>query len=205
MPKPSYDRSVFVNCPFDERYREMFRAIVFTVMDCGFKIRCALEIDDGSQNRMSKIENLIEGSRFGIHDLSRTELDLDTQLPRFNMPLELGLFLGAKRYGVGRQIRKSCLILDTQPFRYQKFISDIAGHDITSHENDFRRAIAKVQDWLAVQSRQVLPGGDVVQRRFFGFIQDVEAICTFLKFDSASRLPFNDLTTTIEFWLTRNT
>jgi len=32
------------------------------------------------------------------HDISRTELN-EHSLPRFNMPLELGLFLGASRFG----------------------------------------------------------------------------------------------------------
>ena len=42
-----------------------------------------------------KICQLILESPYGIHDLSRIELDPSTQLPRFNMALELGLFLGA--------------------------------------------------------------------------------------------------------------
>lgn len=42
------------------------------------------------------------------------------------MPLELGLFLGAKRYGTGKQRTKLCLILDRERYRYQKYCSDIA-------------------------------------------------------------------------------
>lgn len=58
-----------------------------------------MELDDGGQTRIDKLYGLIGECRYGIHDLSRTELDDVNQLPRFNMPLELGLFLGAKRYG----------------------------------------------------------------------------------------------------------
>ena len=36
-------------------------------------------------------------------------LDEETCLPRFNMPLELGVFLGAKRYEKNQK-RKSCLL-----------------------------------------------------------------------------------------------
>lgn len=43
------------------------------------------------------------------------------------MPLELGTFLGAKHFGSEIQKKKTCLILDKEKFRYQKFISDIAG------------------------------------------------------------------------------
>jgi hypothetical protein len=57
-------------------------------------------------------------SQFGIHDVSRVELDESNKLPRFNMPLELGLFLGAKSFSdEARQKKKRCLILDSDPHR----------------------------------------------------------------------------------------
>jgi hypothetical protein len=40
--------------------------------------------------------DIISGCKYSIHDLSRTELDKTTRLPRFNMPLELGLDLVVK-------------------------------------------------------------------------------------------------------------
>jgi hypothetical protein len=61
--------------------------------------------------------------------------DRKSKLPRFNMPLELGVFLGASELGDKKQKKKRCLILDKKKYRYQKFISDLAGHDIESHEN----------------------------------------------------------------------
>lgn len=61
--------------------------------DLGFVARCALEEDDAGEFRLSKIERIIEECRFGINDLSAVALDVVTGLPRFNMPLELGLFL----------------------------------------------------------------------------------------------------------------
>jgi hypothetical protein len=96
---PRTARPVFINCPFDNDYRPLFRAMIFTILRCGFKPRCALEVIDGAATRISKIEKLIEQCPLGIHDISRTELDVKSGLPRFNMPLELGLFLGAKRFG----------------------------------------------------------------------------------------------------------
>lgn len=56
------------------------------------------------------------------------------RLPRFNMPFELGLFLGARRYGGPSQRRKCCLILDRDSYRFQIFCSDIAGQDIRAHD-----------------------------------------------------------------------
>jgi hypothetical protein len=49
-----YDKSVFINCPFDRAYKPLLDAIVFAVFDCGFRPRCALEIEDGGQVRMEK-------------------------------------------------------------------------------------------------------------------------------------------------------
>jgi hypothetical protein len=136
--KPWPTNNVFVNCPFDSGYRPLFDAVVFTVIDCGFVARCSLEIDDGSEVRIDKIVRIIGECRLGVHDISRTELDPVHALPRFNMPLELGPFLGAKRFGGQDHARKNCLILDLEPYRYQKFISDLSGQDIhaitaTSH------------------------------------------------------------------------
>ena len=65
------------------------------------------------------------------------------------MPFELGMFLGATRFGNRAQRMKSSLILDREPHRYQQFISDIAGHDVHAHANDPERAIHCVRDWLA--------------------------------------------------------
>ena len=51
----SYQRSVFINCPFDDDYAPILRAIIFAVVDCGFAPRCALEALDASQIRIQKI------------------------------------------------------------------------------------------------------------------------------------------------------
>jgi hypothetical protein len=151
---------VFVNCPFDPTYKGLFNAIVFAVFDLGFVPRCALEIDDASQIRFDKISGIIEECRYGIHDLSYVRLDPGTRLPRFNMPLELGLFLGCKKFGGRHQRTKTCLVLDRRPHRYKKFISDISGHDIQSHKGTTKAAISKVRNWLQTSSRRDgLPGG----------------------------------------------
>jgi hypothetical protein len=144
---------VFVNCPFDEDYLPLFRAMIFTIARCGFEPRCALEVIDGAATRISKIEKLIEECPLGIHDISRTELDAASNLPRFNMPLELGLFLGAKRYGDAAQRRKKCLVLDVERYRFQRFMSDIAGQDIEAHGGQVGEIINRVRAFLNSTSR----------------------------------------------------
>jgi hypothetical protein len=122
-----YASNVFINCPFDSAYRPLFEAILFAAYECGFYPRSALEVDDSSEVRITKLVGIIRESRLAVHDISRTQLDRDTRLPRFNMPLELGMYLGAKYFGSGDQRRKAAIVLDTDRYRYQKFISDIAG------------------------------------------------------------------------------
>jgi hypothetical protein len=194
-------RSVFINCPFDQRYRPLFHAAVFTVVDCGFVPRCALEVDDGSAVRIDKVCALIGACRYGIHDLSRTELDSRSKLPRFNMPLELGLFLGAKRFGGKAQARKNCLILDTEPYRYQAFISDIAGQDISAHGGKDSRLVTAIRDWLRTASRRTtLPGGGEIFRRFGEFQAALPAICRRLRL-TVDEMTFLDLLAAIATWL----
>ena len=164
-------RDVFINCPFDTNFKPLFHAIVFSVIRSGFIPRCAVEVDDSAQIRLTKIESIIEQCRYGVHDLSRTETDGDPPLPRFNMPLELGVFLGARRYGDATQKRKRALILDTLPYRYQKFISDVAGQDIHAHNGKPAVAASVVATWLRQHSKYAsIPGGTRIAQEFDAFM-----------------------------------
>ena len=118
-------RNVFINCPFDEAYTPFFNAIVFTIHDIGFRPRCALEASNASQIRRDKVMDIISECKYSIHDLSLTALDSKTGLPRFNMPFELGLDLGCRRFGNPLQKGKISLVLDIEDHRYEKFISDV--------------------------------------------------------------------------------
>ncbi|HVH12119.1 MAG TPA: hypothetical protein VM759_03655, partial [Longimicrobium sp.] len=128
-------------------------------------------VDDSSQVRIEKITAIIRHCRLAIHDVSRTQMDRGTRLPRFNMPLELGLFLGAKVFGGREQRRKAAIILDTEPYRYQKYISDIAGQDIRAHGGTVVDTIRAVRNFLASHASDdvILPGGDRVAERYGRF------------------------------------
>ena len=175
----TYETSIFFNCPFDETYKPIFDALVFATFDCGYVPRCALEIDDAGQVRIEKILAMVRGCRLGVHDISRTELDTAHQLPRFNMPFELGLFVGATRFGNPAQRRKVCLILDRERYRFQKFISDIAGQDIAAHQGEPDDAIQALRAWLsALPMSGRLPGGSAIVRRYHGFRGQLPGIPT---------------------------
>ena len=112
MKKTNYSDQVFINCPFDKSYLNMFRACVFAVLDAGFIPRCSLEVGNGTQFRLNAIVGLINECQYGVHDLSIVQLDSASKLPRFNMPFEFGLFYSAKHFGISKQKRKQCLIFE---------------------------------------------------------------------------------------------
>jgi hypothetical protein len=200
---PSADSSVFINCPFDAGYEPMLRALTFAVYDCGFIPRSALEDDNAAEVRYNKIVRIIEECRFGIHDISRVQLDRSTRLPRFNMPLELGLFLGAATYGNDRNRGKKCLILDRDRFRYQKFCSDISGQDIRAHSNNPARAISIVRDWLSIPAARndvVIPSGSRIAARFEFFEMELPDWSHGQQLEP-SELTFTDQGRLIEEWL----
>jgi hypothetical protein len=66
--------------------------------DLGFHACCALEADNSGEVRLVEITRIIEECAYGIHDISSVGLGRLTNLPRFNMPLELGLYLECKAF-----------------------------------------------------------------------------------------------------------
>lgn len=117
------------------------------------------------------------------------------------MPLELGLYLGCKKYGGRAQRVKACLILDSDPYRYRGSISDIAGQDIHSHKGDPKIAIAEVRNWLATVSKlKGLPGGAEIVGRHERFGLDLPGICTRLRREP-EELTFADFSEVVEIWL----
>lgn len=194
---------VFINCPFDAEYRDLFEGLVFTIFACGFRPRSAKEVDDSGELRLNKLYSLIRQCRYGIHDISRTDLDAENQLPRFNMPLELGIFLGAKKFGDKAQKEKMALVLDVQRYRFQRFISDLAGADIRAHDNDVFLAVRATRDWLANVSRRDLPSGAKIERLLRDFRQQLPLIAQRLEFDVTS-IPYVDYEKIVAGWLLKS-
>lgn len=198
---PDYNENVFINCPFDSDYKPLLHTIVFTVFDCGFRTRCALEEEDASEIRVEKIYALVVDCRYGVHDISRTELDKETKLPRFNMPFELGVFLAARKFGAWHQRKKKCLILDREKYRYHKFISDISGQDVEAHEHDSRKIVEVVRNWLRNASRRItIPGGSAIWEDYQIFRSDLPEMCNDLRLDADS-LIYNDYVMLVTAWL----
>ena len=164
-PEPARHRSVFINCPFDADYKPLLRAACFAIKSCDYIPRCALDYSDSGVVRFTEIVKMIAACDLSIHDISRVELDRDSRLPRFNMPLELGADLGLRLEGPPRQRRRKTLILDSVAHRYDTTLSDISGMDIEAHGNDVRHVIRHVRDWLNANrppASPVLPGAAAI-------------------------------------------
>jgi hypothetical protein len=202
----AYKNSVFLNVPFDRKYNRLLEAAVFAIYDCGFVARCAREDEDSSDVRVEKIYELISESKYGIHDISRVTLDSKNRLPRFNMPLELGLWLGAKRFGNKNHRLKRALVLDKIDYRFQVFCSDIAGQDIRDHQNDTCKIIHRIRNWLRNSPDYkdvVFPGPEKMVRRYAQFRAQLAAQSKDQGLDPR-RLEFNDYSILVAGWLKVN-
>ncbi len=165
----SFESSVFVNCPFDEKYEPILQAILFCIVDFGLTPRLAKERSDSGEVRLHKIADLIRDAKFSIHDLSRSQASLAGEFFRLNMPFEYGIDWACRRwFGEGRT-EKKFLILDEKRFGYQAAISDIAGSDIEFHRGDYQIAVRKVRNWLVSEAGASAPGPARVLARYADF------------------------------------
>lgn len=196
-----YDDRVFINCPFDDAYLPLFHAAIFTIYFCGFYPTTSLAEDNGLESRINKIARIIEQCRYGIHDISRTELN-PAGCPRFNMPFELGLFFGARLYGNLDQKTKNALILEKEQYSYQQLISDLNGIDAKAHQDDPYRIIQHIRNWLSINSKKKdIPGPDLIWASYLNFSKRLPGLSSSIGFAEIKDLPFEDFRGIIEEWL----
>jgi len=152
----AFDTNLFINCPFDANYRPVLKSIIFTAICFGLDPQLS-ENKDSSETRLKSIQDLIENSKFSIHDLSRMAPAKKGELSKFNMPFELGLDFGCKRYKGGEHEDKKFLIFDTEAYRYQRALSDISGNDISYHSDSPEKATRHVRNWLQKHQKNNQP------------------------------------------------
>ncbi len=141
--------NVFVNAPFDDDYAPLFDALIFTIYACGYRARCALEENDSGDIRLDKLVQLMRACPRSIHDLSRVELE-ENDLPRFNMPFELGMAIGAKRFGGPAHKTDRIKIMVAEPYRLPAYLSDLGGNDPDAHHGEPTALIRIMRDFLDV-------------------------------------------------------
>jgi hypothetical protein len=148
---PSYEKSVFINCPYDDQFAPLFDAIVLTIAARGFTPRCARDTEGEADPRIVRIARGLMASKYSIHDLSRFQGEGLEHLARFNMPLELGMALGVRFMKDGTGTPHNWMALVPEGAVHQQFVSDLAGFDLRHHDSQATTVITRVAAWLIEQ------------------------------------------------------
>lgn len=127
----------------------MFCAAIAGLCGLGLKPRATLELPT-SQRRLDRIFAILRQCRYSLHDLSRVELSGD--VPRFNMPFELGLAVAMRRRG-----RHDWWVLESRAYRLQRSLSDLNGTDPLVHGGRPRRLIQILENTFARPSLPDIP------------------------------------------------
>ncbi len=168
LSDPPFEKSVFINCPLDEEFEGILQAMLFCIVYLGFHPRIATERSDSAENRLSKIIELIEASQYSVHDLSRSQAKHAGEHFRLNMPFELGIDFGCRRY-VERCSGKKILILEQDRYQLKAALSDLAGCDVQAHRNSFEAAVRKVRNWLVSDAGAAEIAAAAILRRYADF------------------------------------
>lgn len=158
MPEDRFERTVFVNCPFDDEYAPLLEAVVFCVTYFGYSPRLANERLEAGENRLDKIVSMMRGSKYSIHDLSRCRAQKKAEFFRMNMPFEFGVDLGLRRSGIKRFQDKKFLIFEEKQYDLKPSLSDVAGQDVDFHNGDYETVIKKVRHFFRVEADADPPG-----------------------------------------------
>lgn len=199
----SFDRSVFVNCPFDEDFYALLRPLLFTIIYVGLNPRIATERLDSGETRISKIIELITESKYAIHDLSRIKATSEGEYFRLNMPFELGIDVGCRLFKGDHCKHKRCLILVAERYKYQAAISDLSNSDVAVHENTPEEVVIEVRNWLSASCGLHADGGGRIWGAFNDFMGDnYDELKSRGFFDrDIERLPFRELMESMERWV----
>jgi hypothetical protein len=148
--------AVFLNIPYDDRFRRLYLAYIVGLYHFGLKPRVTLGIP-GGERRLERILGLIQSCRYSIHDLSRVEIDRSPPpTPRFNMPFELGLAVACSHLSASRH---NWFLFETRPWRIQKSLSDLDGTDPHIHEGRVAGVMRELCNaFVRQQLRPTVPG-----------------------------------------------
>ncbi len=123
-------------------------ALIYFVYKLNMIPLLSLNKKDSGDVRINKIVKLIEDSQVGFHDISRMVANKEKEYCRLNMPFELGIDYGYKNF-ISKD--KKILVLDSEAYRYQKGLSDLAGVDIAIHNNELLDLFDVLRDWVITE------------------------------------------------------
>lgn len=152
------NNNVFLNIPYDEKFRQLFLAYICGLTHLGLIPRTTFEVQ-GGRNRSDKILELIRTCKYSIHDLSRVEVDRTSpRTPRFNMPFELGLSFAVSKLDPNFDEETDphvWFVFETIPRRVSKSLSDLSGADPNIHNGTIEGVMRELSNSF------VRPAGDV--------------------------------------------
>lgn len=199
----AFESNVFINCPFDNKYTQLLRSLVFTTLYLDLTPHLSQTISS-SNIRINQIKRHIKSCKYGIHDLSRSRAMEEGELPRFNMPYELGLDVGASEYGSTRLKTKKILILETERYHYQKVISDIAGQDISSHDDNPQTLVKRVRDWFSNNSDYNVAPSSEIWTAYNQFIDDLSnSLAPNFTAEEIQEMPIGDYIKFAKDWIVK--
>lgn len=142
---PLRARQVFVNIPYTRDYERLFVALTVAVVCAGRTPRLTFEMRETGLGRLRRIRAVMAACQVSIHELCYARC-----LPsRFNMPFELGLAVALRFSGVQHDFH----ILESEPHRLLRTLSDLNGVDPLIHGNDPARAIRCVLSVIGRRGR----------------------------------------------------
>ncbi len=167
----SFEKSVFINCPFDRTYNKMLHSMIFTIVSLGYLPRLSLESSDAGEIRLQKIMDIICQSKFSIHDLSKIQAKKKGEFARMNMPFELGVDFGCRKYGNTAELRrKKFLVIGSKNYDYMKALSDISGIDIQYHEDKEDNLVKSIRHWFVTNENLLnAPSPNEIWLKFMDF------------------------------------
>lgn len=125
------------------------------------------------------------------------------ELARFNMPFELGMDIGSKRFGNKNLVTKCLLILDKEKYRYQKVISDISGNDIANHDNAPEQALRQIRNWIRKIKGHQIDGASRIWRLYNEFNGDFFQIAedNELSKEDIEEMPWDEFCHYVKEWV----
>ena len=170
----SFEKNVFINCPYDDEYLPLLKSLIFTIKTCRFHPRIALERFNSAEVRLQKIKQLIEESCYSVHDLSRIKATNAGDYFRLNMALELGMDIGCRDYHPNPVFRnKKMLVLENERYSVTKGLSDMSFGDCKSHEESEEKLIKCVRDWFYESGNKKIKPASAIWNDFNVFMTNL--------------------------------
>jgi hypothetical protein len=133
------------------------------------------------------------------------------------MPFELGMDLGCRYFGTSNNKEydthydwneKKCLVFERNKNDYDSFISDLSGQDIKSHENDPKKLVRRLQEWLdLILPESRIPSPSAILRKYEECENSVVIeLSTQLEYsrEEYDSLPINNFMKAISEWISEN-